>query len=221
MSKTNDPISTAVVRLDELSAETRQIEDRISGIARLTEKVKHDLALKEEALRQSQAGGLIDPPEELVESLNALKDKLRELDSERKALQKRREASKGEAVKELRAALRPAWQKYVKARESEIDAALKAVPRVRKALEPFFEASRARREADGAFQHLLGKVERVAGLRAKGRITSELQNEKPAPLKPTDIPDVSFEDRRAWLTSLELRRAFSSRVWTDPDYNKN
>lgn len=215
---TADPISAALTKLDELSTEARQIEDRIAGINRLAGKLKRELSAKEEALRQSQAGGLIDPPSELVESVKALEDKLRELDSERKALEKRKEAIKNETVKELRSALRPAWNRYVKARGDEIDAALKAVPRVYKELEPLFRASKARQEADGVFQHLLGKVERVAGLKAKSRISSELRKENPESLKPTDIPDVSFEDRRAWLTSLELRRAFSSRVWTDPDY---
>ncbi len=214
-----DPIATATAKLDELFSEVRQIDDRIAGITKLKGKIRNEIDALDAAIRRENAGGILDPPAETVAKRNELRKKLTDLDGERAAIKKRKEKIRDEAVAAIRSALRPAWKRYVQARESEIDAALKAVPRVYKALESFFQASKARREADGAFGHLLGQVEVIAGGQAKMRVAGELRRETPEPLRPTDTPNVDFETRRNWLASLELRRVFSSKYWTDPQYN--
>ncbi len=214
-----DPITAATAKLDGLFSEVRQIDDRIASIVKLKEKIRREIDALDAAIQRENAGGILDPPPETVAKRNELRKKLTDLDGERTAIKKRKEKIRDEAVAAIRSALRPAWQNYVRAREREIDAALKGVSAAHKALEPYFKASKARREADGLFSALLGRVEVLAGGQAKMKVAGELRRELPEPLRPIDIPDVDFETRRNWLASLELRRVFSSKYWTDPQYN--
>jgi len=216
-AKVADPVEAALEKLGALRSEEERIRDRLRALDGKRMSLREQLRRTEIEFQAALAGGLLEAPEGVSGRLAELKARLSELDKEEEKLKGEAERVKQEQIGILRDAIRPAWQAYVKAYEVELSTAPKVVGRVRKALEPLFQARAERRKAEGEVDRLLAMAERLAGPRAKSAVAGRLSMECPPPAVPDDS---DFEGKRAWRTAAELIRLFSARVWTDPDYIK-